>query len=193
MGSKVFKDAKDFYFLGLWLADGYWWSSSVGLSSTNDQFIKGFKNFLRELCPTHNIKERIYEPNGNKRKLTAKHVYVNSRPLTRLFMSYKHKQKLEVPNAFLPAYFAGRIDGDGHVDTKHRTGIRIVYSDKKDAVRDLNLLKRLQEEPASLYRYQKANTWVLYFRKNFLRKIQPKIAMFAFKLKDFCPVETSAM
>ena len=85
---------------------------------------------------------------------------------------------------FLPAYLAGRIDGDGHVDRKYRTGIRIVYSDRKDAVRDLNLLKKLNDNPASLYYYKKANTWVIYFRKKFLNEIQPKIAKFAFKLRD---------
>ncbi len=189
MGSlNLFKTAKDYYCLGLWLADGYWWSSSIGLSSTSNIFLARFRTFLKKVCPTHPIKERVYKPKeGYKRKLIAKHVYVNSRPLTRDFMEIKHKSKLAIPLKFIPAYLAGRIDGDGHVDRKHRTGIRIVYSNKEDAVRDLDLLKKLQDNPASLYQYEKANTWVLYFRKSFLNNIQPEIAKFAYKLRFIAP------
>ena len=185
MGSLSFKTAEDFYILGLWLADNYWRSSSVGLSSTNEFLLERFKLFLQKVCPTHPIKETIYIPKrGEKRKLIAKNIYVNSRSLTRDFMEYKYKNNLAIPIKFLPAYLAGRIDGDGHVDRKYRTGIRIVYSDRKDAVRDLNLLKKLNDNPASLYYYKKANTWVIYFRKKFLNEIQPKIAKFAFKLRN---------
>lgn len=189
MGSLNFKTARDFYILGLWLADGYWWSSSVGLSSTNEVLLDRFRYFLKDTFPALKIKERVYLPDGkSKRSLTAKHIYVNSRFLVKEFQGYKHKNRLEVPLKYLPAYFAGRIDGDGHVDLKHRTGIRIAYSSKEDAVRDLNLLKKFgQESPASLYRYAKANTWVLYFKKNFLRKVYLDIAQFAIKLEIFAP------
>lgn len=188
MGSLNLKEAKDFYFLGLWLADCYWRSSSVGLSSTNNFLIRDFRSFLKKVCPTHPIKERIYKPEiGTKRKLVSRHVYVNSRSLTRDFMKYKHSKNLEIPLKFLPAYFAGRIDGDGHVDRKYRTGIRIAYSTKEDATRDLALLKSLNSRPASLYHYKQANTWVLYFRKNFLRKITPKMAKYALKLRFIAP------
>ncbi len=185
MGSLSFKTNQDFYILGLWLADNYWRSSSVGLSSTNPILLERFRQFLRKVCPTHSIKEHVYLPErGSKRKLISKNVYVNCRPLTRDFMKYKHIKELSISKKFLPAYFAGRIDGDGHVDRKYRTGIRIVYSDKEDAERDLRLLKKLNSNPASLYFYKAANTWVLYFRKEFLRKIQPKIAKFALKLRN---------
>lgn len=186
MGSlSLFKTAEDYYCLGLWLADGYWWTSSVGLSSTNNVLIARFKTFLKKVCSTHPIKERVYKPSDRyKGRLIAKHIYVNSRSLKREFMEIKHKDKLAIPLKFMPSYLAGRIDGDGHVDKKHRTGIRIVYTDKKDAVRDLGLLKKLKDNPASLYHYIQANTWVLYFRKSFLKYIQPKIAKFAYKLRD---------
>lgn len=188
MGSKVLKNSKDYYFLGLWLADGYWRSSSIGLCSTNNTLILRFRKFLKRLAPSHEIKERIYEPGkGYKGRLIAKHIYVNSRQLTRFFMEIKHQPCFLFSKKFLPAYFAGRIDGDGHVDFKHRTGIRIAYSDEKDATRDLNLLKKLDKEPASLYYYSKARTWILYFRKNFLRKITPKMSRFSIKLKTFAP------
>ena len=98
MGSFRFKTAKDFYFLGLWLADGYWWSSSVGLSSTNDLYIEDFRSFLKKLCPEHTIKERKYDPKDKKYKgrLVSKHIYVNSRPLTRFFMDWKKKTDLKI-------------------------------------------------------------------------------------------------
>lgn len=188
MGSFSFKNNQDYYCLGLWLADGYWRSSSVGLSSTNEIFLARFERFLMKMCPTHPIKEHVYYPgSGEKRKLVAKHVYVNSRPLTRFFMDLKNVPALNISKKFLPAYFAGRIDGDGHVDLKHRSGVRIAYSNKFDAVRDLNLLKILDEEPASLYRYEKANTWVLYLRKKFLEKVKYQIAKYSLKMKLIAP------
>ena len=191
MGSLSFKNSEDYYLLGLWLADGYWWSSSIGLSSTNEVYISRFRLFLKRLSPEHEIKEHVYRPKkGEKRKLVAKHVYINSRPLTRAFMELKVKDNLNIPKKYLPAYFAGRIDGDGHVDKKHGKGIRIAYTTRRDALRDMKLLKMLCKEPVSLYRYHQANTWVLYFRKDFMDIVQPKLAKYAYKLKDFCPVET---
>lgn len=185
MGSLSLKTAEDFYILGLWPADNYWRSGSVGLSSTNESLIARFKLFLSRMCPNYPVKECIYIPHrGEKRKLVAKNVYVNSRAFAKLLMFYKHCKSLKIPLKFLPAYLAGRIDGDGHFDRKHRTGIRIVYSDKYDASRDMVLLKRLGKNPASLYYYKRANVWAIYFRKNFLKKIIPRIARFSLKLKD---------
>lgn len=185
MGSLSFKTNQDFYILGLWLADNYWRSGSVGLSSTSPILLERFSKFLKKVCPERPIKEYVYYPQeGTKRRHISRNIFVNSRPLTRAFMEYKHKKKLVIPQKSLPAYFAGRIDGDGHVDRKYRTGIRIVYSDREDASRDLRLLKLLNRNPASLYFYKGANTWVLYFRKEFLKKIQPKIAKFALKLRN---------
>ncbi|OGM11356.1 hypothetical protein A2V80_02370 [Candidatus Woesebacteria bacterium RBG_16_39_8b] len=193
MGSFNLKTARDYYCLGLWLADGYWRSSSVGLSSTNDHLHSIFIPFLKKMCPTHIIKEHVYFPNtGEKRRLKARHVYVNSRPFTRYMMNFKKIPHLKISNKFLPAYFAGRIDGDGHVDSIHRSGVRIAYSNKEDAIRDMDLLKKLDEEPASLYRYEQANTWVIYLRKKFLDKIKPSMARYSLKLsgKINNPVET---
>ena len=71
-----FRTSVDHYILGLWLADGYWRASSIGLTSI-----------------------------------------------------------------FVPAYLAGRVDGDGHFDLKHRTGLRIAYGSGFDARRDWEILK----------------------------------------------------
>src|SRR3990167_6419793 len=109
VGSKFFfKTAEDFYILGLWLADGYWWSSSIGLTSVNPVLIDKFTKFLLRVAPSHPIKKRIYEvKTGEKRKQTAVQVYINNRSLTRLFMFFKTGD-LYVLRHRLMAYLAGR-------------------------------------------------------------------------------------
>lgn len=183
MGSTIFQQDTDFYILGLWLADGYWSSSSVGLSSINPFLLDKFRKFFNRVSPDHPIKERLYKPKlGEKRKHTAVHLYINSRVLTREFIKWKQNIPLPIPSNFIPAYLAGRIDGDGHVDRKYRTGIRIAYSSKEDASRDLGMFNKLGENPASLYHYKAANTWVLYLRKKFLSQITPSLQKYCWKL-----------
>lgn len=180
MGSKFFfKTAEDFYILGLWLADGYWWSSSIGLTSVNPVLIDKFTKFLLRVAPSHPIKKRIYEVKaGEKRKQTAIQVYINNRPLTRLFMATK-TEVLHIPKPYLLAYLAGRIDGDGHVDTKHRSGIRIAYTSKDDALRDQKLFG---ETNVSLYQYLAARTFVLYLKKDYRNRISQEIKKYSVKL-----------
>src|SRR3989338_9104637 len=173
VGSKFFfKTAEDFYILGLWLADGYWWSSSIGLTSVDPKLISKFSKFLLRVAPSHSLKQRIYPVRiGDKRKQEAMQVYINNRPLTQLFMSFKTGD-LYVPKSFLLAYLAGRIDGDGHVDIKHRSGIRIAYSSFEDAARDQKLFG---ETNVSLYQYKAARTFVLYLKKHYRDKILDQI------------------
>lgn len=180
VGSKFFfSTAEDFYILGLWLADGYWRSSSIGLTSVNSQLIERFKKFLSRIAPSYSIKMRTYEVTGNnKRKQVAFQVYINNRPLTRLFMSYK-TGVLQISNQHLLAYLAGRIDGDGHVDTKHRSGIRIAYSSNEDAFRDQELFGNYN---MSLYQYKAAKTYVLYLKKEFRDTISKDIGKYSLKL-----------
>jgi hypothetical protein len=190
-GSKTysFNCADDYYILGLWLADGYWRSSSIGLSSVTDKLISRFSQFLLRFVPTIPIKYRFYEVKiGQKRSHRATHVYVNSRPLTRWFLKFK-KSKLIIPKRFLIAYLAGRIDGDGHVDRKHRSGVRIAYGTEFDALRDFRILQAYEDSSVSLYRYTHAGTWVIYLRKKFLMGILPQLCVYSFK---FCPVETKS-
>ena len=80
---------------------------------------------------------------------------------------------------FSPSYLAGRIDGDGHIDTKHRSGIRIAYSSKEDAERDQRLFGIAN---VSLYQYKTAKTFVLYLRKNYRDQILQKIKVYSVKL-----------
>ena len=180
VGSKFsFKTAEDFYILGLWLADGYWWSSSIGLTSVSPILISKFSKFLLRVAPSHSLKQRIYPIRiGDKRKQEAVQVYINNRPLTRLFMSFKTGD-LYVPKSYLVAYLAGRIDGDGHVDTKHRSGIRIAYSSKEDAARDQELFGVTN---VSLYQYKAARTFVLYLRKAYRERIAKAIKKYSVKL-----------
>lgn len=179
MGSRVLlTTAWDYYILGLWLADGYWWSSSIGLSSTHPQLIERFRSFLARIAPSHTIKWRIYKPDG-MRKTSATHVYVNSRMLVRYFMKLKEAEQLHIPSQYVPAYIAGRIDGDGAVDRKNRSGIRIAYSNFKDADRDRKLLGR---NNTSIYHYQAAKTWVLYLRKQYRDRELMRIGKFSIKL-----------
>lgn len=110
VGSKFFfKTAEDFYILGLWLADGYWRSSSIGLTSVSPKLISKFSKFLLRVASSHSLKQRIYPvKTGDKRKQEAVQVYINNRPLTRLFMTFKTGD-LYVPKSYLLAYLAGRI------------------------------------------------------------------------------------
>lgn len=174
-----FKTSKDFYILGLWLADGYWRASSIGLTSVNLQLIDKFEKFLTKVAPSHPVKKRFYQPTGeNKRKQIAVQVYINSRPLTRLFMSMK-TGKFHIPSQHILAYLAGRIDGDGHVDTKHRSGIRIAYSSKEDAIRDQELFGQAN---VSLYQYTAARTYVLYLKKRYRDQILKSLRIFSIKI-----------
>jgi len=187
VGSKVcLKSAEDFYILGLWLADGYWWSSSFGLSSSDPKLIERFGRFLKKIAPNCPLKRRIYEVYKNqKRKKRAEHIYINNRAITGQFFLYKQKKNFLIPNIFLPAYLAGRIDGDGSIDRKYRSGIRIAYGDRKDAEHDRLIFGK---QNVSVYFYKTARTWVIYLRKHFRDKIINKVEKYSFKL---CPVETS--
>lgn len=70
---------EDAYILGLWCADSYWWSSSIGLSNADIDLIERFRKFLS----SHFSEERI--------KFNNNHLFVNSRPLLREFVAAKKK------------------------------------------------------------------------------------------------------
>lgn len=179
VGSKFFfETAEDFYILGLWLADGYWRSSSIGLTSVNPQLIEKFTTFLKRVVFNYPIKMRVYKVTDGNRRQEAYQIYVNNRSLTRLFMSTK-TGILHIPQRFLLAYLAGRIDGDGHVDTKHRSGIRIAYSSNEDAVRDQIMFGKTN---MSLYQYKAARTFVLYLKKHYRDKVLRELSKYCLKL-----------
>ncbi len=111
VGSKFFfNTTEDFYILGLWLADGYWRTGSIGLTSVTPALISRFEFFFQRVAPSYFIKKRIYDvKEGTKRKQLAVQAYINNIALTRIFMATK-TGVLNVPPDKILAYLAGRID-----------------------------------------------------------------------------------
>lgn len=166
-----FSKEKDAYILGLWCADSYWWSSSIGLSNTNLDLIDKFRKFLEEFFP----KERI--------KHNRCHLFVNSRPLLREFISAKSNlDKLKDSN-IIKAYFAGRFDGDGSVDKNLRNDCRIVYSRKKEAEIDKKFLRKIGVNKTKIYYYKSARTFCLYISRYQTRNFLENIFNYSLKLQ----------
>ena len=160
-----FSNEKDAYILGLWCADSYWWASSIGLSNTDLDLIERFREFLKGHFP----KERI--------KFNRNHLFVNSRPLLREFVSAKNKLNELKDIKVVRAYLAGRFDGDGSIDKNLRNDCRIVYGRKSEAETDKELLKRIGIDNTKVYYYKTAKTFCLYISryeaKKFLKNIKP--------------------
>jgi len=95
-----FSNEKDAYILGLWCADGYWWSSSIGLSNIDSDLIGIFQRFLKRHFPEDRI------------RFNRNHLFVNSRPLLREFILSKKKLDGLKNAGAVRAYFAGRFDGE---------------------------------------------------------------------------------
>lgn len=192
----LFRTVRSAYILGLWLADGYSWSSSIGLSSADIRLLERFAEFLMMLFPKNRLRLRIYQPANFHRdisrylKLTENvvkyphskarqpncHLYVNSRPLLREFRRAENKL-LKMPNNLVPPYFAGRFDGDGSVDQDFRRDCRIVYSNLREAEQDRRLIKKNLFISSTIYYYKTAKTYCLYISRmdapQFLKNIKP--------------------
>jgi intein/homing endonuclease len=160
-----FSNEKDAYILGLWCADSYWWASSIGLSNTDTDLIERFKKFLRRFFPENRI------------KFNRNHLFVNSRPLLREFISAKDSLEKLKNTKVIRAYIAGRFDGDGSIDKNLRNDCRIVYGKKKEAENDKEFLKRIGIRNTKIYYYRNARTFCLYISRyetgRFLEKILP--------------------
>lgn len=117
----------DAYIIGLWCADGYHRTSSIGLSNVDSDLIKEFSEFLLQLFPKNRLKLRVYKPDGYKRRQTAYQVYVNSRPLLRKFKIWKENPGQSITKEYAFPYFGGRFDGDGSVAKDYYRDCRIVY------------------------------------------------------------------
>src|SRR3990167_5847213 len=174
------------YILGLWGADKYERTSSIGLSNTDLNLIRRFAEYLLSRFPKDRLRLRIYNGEvpkmfeclrssccrSSKNKLPAYHIYVNSRPLLREFRTALACRNLLVKTA-LDAYLAGRFDGDGSISA-YRKYCRIVYGNCDYLVKDRLLLSDLK---TSVYKYHKAGTYCLYFSEvtldRFLERIKP--------------------
>lgn len=177
------------YIFGLWSADGYYWSSSIGITNVDRKLVDRFARYLETLFSKERIKLRTYYPQGQKpreatgptypmrlAKQLAYQLYVNSRPLLRLFQKAERDVAL-LPIKYIPAYFAGRFDGDGSVDKNLRNDLRIVYGNKEEAETDQSLLAKLKRYKTRVYHYRSAQTHILYVSRDdaeqFLHNIRP--------------------
>lgn len=170
------------YILGLWCADGYHRTSSVGLSNINVKLIKRFMRYLLSLFDEDRLRLRVYVPrsyregfslNGwkikkvsvlsvTKAKNPSYHIYVNSRPFLRELRE-KRSQLVNLDNRNIIPYFAGRFDGDGSVDKDGRRDFRVVYGNLREAELDKELLQKARPSYIlKVYRYKKARTYCLY-------------------------------
>jgi len=171
------RDVGHAYALGLWCADGYWWSSSIGISNVEPELVARFGRYLAGVFEPDRVRLRVYLARGamidervaslastvsvcppsTKTKRTAYHLYVNSRPLLRQFAQERERLE-EIPDEYLGGYFAGRFDGDGTFGTR----FRIAYTTAREAVADAALLGKAGLARTSVLRYTKANESVVY-------------------------------
>ena len=166
-----FSNEKDAYILGLWCADSYWWSSSIGLSNTDSDLIKIFRNFL----------ERFFQE--DRIKFNRDHLFVNSRPLLREFVSAKNNLDKFKNTKVIRAYIAGRFDGDGSIDKNLRNDCRIVYGRKGETEQDKEFLKRIGINNVKIYYYKTARTFCLYVSRYEAKKFIESILPYSLKLQ----------
>jgi len=193
---------EDAYFLGLWCADGYYWSSSIGITNVDIGIALRSHSYLSNYFTKERIKIRIYYPSTMKKpkitcnslyplkkaKQLAYQVYVNSRPLLRETME-KEKNLLQLEDDLIIPYFAGRYDGDGSVSDDLRSDLRIAYSNFVEADIDRQLINRLGYS-TKVYKYKKARTFVLYVSRYEANRFLKEIYPFSLKAPYVCPVET---
>ncbi|MGH9338601.1 MAG: hypothetical protein ACRD1R_03190 [Acidobacteriota bacterium] len=185
------------YALGLWCADGYWWSSSIGLTNTEPQLVTRFGYYLESMLGSDRIRMRIYLVEGDppdprvlsitkrvmvkppyKMKKTAYQVYVNSRPLLRRFRELRDAVA-DISPQLVGAYFGGRVDGDGTLGVTPR----IAYATLHEANRDLALLAAAGMVGSVLF-YRKANEYCIYLHKGTLQQFLDLIAPYNWKLQS---------
>ena len=203
------------YAFGLWCADGYHRTSSIGLTSVNAQFIKRFREFLLGEFPVSRLRLRIYYPHGErpdekafreysdivvmypmrKCKQIAMQLYVNSRPLLRMIQQSRREVWCMTDSNAIGAYFAGRFDGDGSIDSDNRKYCRIVYSNQREAEFDRELIAKIGISNASVYDYRAAGEWCLYVPRSDAGKFLKIINQFRTGSRNVYsnPVETERL
>lgn len=194
------RDADDAYALGLWCADSYWWSSSIGISNVEPELVLRFARYLATLLPPDRLRVRVYEVEGQppdervleltsrisrrpsfKMRRTAYHAYVNSRSLLRRFLDAR-KRISDIPLSLVGPYFAGRFDGDGSLGTERVPGARIVYTCRQEAEIDAQLLVESGVTDLSILRYCKANEFCVYIKRPSLATFEAMIASHSWKV-----------
>jgi hypothetical protein len=189
-------DAEHAYALGLWCADGYWWSSSIGISNIDPELVVRFSRFLTRRLSPDRLRLRIYQVIGCdpdprvlqltsrtsvrpavKMKHTAYHLYVNSRPLLRHFLLAREKLD-QLPVQYVGAYLAGRFDGDGSFGETPR----IAYGRREEAQQDTRLLSRVGIEETSVLYYKKANEFCIYVHKSAWQRFEALLESYSWKI-----------
>jgi len=199
---KFFSNSSHAYVLGLWCADGYHRTSSIGLSNVNKTLIRAFTKFLTMLFPTTRIKLKVYlNPNiivktldfgiqdikqlySAKARQPAYQVYVNSRPLLAEFRSAKLSVKDFSSIEVTYAYLAGRFDGDGTVGKDMRRDLRISYTTKDEAEADKELLEKLGFKLCKVYYYRTSVAYVLYVSRLEAQKFIENISPYSLRLQN---------
>lgn len=185
------------YIFGLWCADGYYRASSIGITNVDKRLVDRFAEFFKKYFLEERIKLRTYYPvdaksteNTKYRMRLAKQVayqlYVNSRPLLRLFLTTEQRIR-EIPIKYIAAYFAGRFDGDGSVAQNLRTDLRITYSNLDEAEIDQQLLQKRGNYMTSVYHYKAARTYILYVHHRSAEQFLSIIYPFSVKLQTLLP------
>ncbi|MGZ4212431.1 MAG: hypothetical protein ACXVQV_04285 [Actinomycetota bacterium] len=198
--SAFVRDTTDAYALGLWCADSYWWSSSIGLSNVEPELVIRFGRYLGSILSPERVRVRVYQVEGQapdervldlarsrisirpsfKMKRTAYHVYVNSRPLVRSFFDAR-RSVADMPEPMVAPYLAGRFDGDGAFGTPRVPGIRIAYTTHEEASVDQLLLSRIGVEKTSLLHYARVNEWCVYIKKPDVSLFEERIERYSWK------------
>lgn len=193
---------EDAYILGLWCADGYHRSSSIGLSNTDVSLIRRFSEHLLKKFPRERLRLRIYIPASieksnvdnigiadkishcfvRKAKHVSYHLYVNSRPLLREFRESR-RNLANIESEFVIPYIAGRFDGDGSVGKDIKRDFRITYASKPEAEIDKSLLEKVCPYQIKIYRYRKAKTFVLYCSRIDSSKLAKDLFLYSIKLQ----------
>ena len=153
------------YIIGLWCADGYHRTSSIGISNTDMDLVNKFREFFLDLFSEARLKMRVYNPDNYLRRTKAYHLYVNSRPLLRKFREFKEYPARFISQDLIAPYFAGRFDGDGSVAKDFYRDCRIVYGSREEVENDLALMKLLGFQKMKIYHYRTAKTFCLYFSR----------------------------
>lgn len=193
------RDERDAYVLGLWCADSYWWSSSIGVSNVEPELILRFAGYLMDVVGGQRLRLRIYEVPGSppddrivaltdrcsirpavKMRRTAYHLYVNSRPLLRRFRASRELIPT-LPPGFIAPYLAGRFDGDGAYGSGKLPGLRIAYTEEEEAAIDVSLLGRVGVERCSVLRYEKAGEYCIYVQKADAMRFEKLIRPYSWK------------
>ncbi len=204
MSDLVVKDADEAYALGLWCADSYWWSSSIGISNVEPELVIRFARYLEGILGPDRLRIRIYEvpgdfpderilglterisirPPSKKTKRTAYHAYVNSRALVRQFFAARERLK-EIPPHLIGPYLAGRFDGDGNLGNTPR----IAYTTQREAEIDAELLAAAGVRHTSVLHYRSVNEFCVYIYRSNYEIFKQLISHHSWKVAH--PVETA--